>query len=147
MSALELNCRQLIPGSEDYQRSVELRFDVLRKPLGLRFTAQELEAERVDFHLGCYRGGELAGCLILVPVADHRVKMRQVAVAAHAQRQGIGRALVACAEAFARAREFHEITLHARESAVPFYEKLDYQRCGDRFEEVGLPHWKMQKKL
>jgi predicted GNAT family N-acyltransferase len=37
--------------------------------------------------------------------------------------------------------------LNARETAVPFYEKLAYNTEGVRFEEVGIGHFKMTKKL
>ena len=38
------------------------------------------------------------------------------------------------------------MVLHARESAVPFYEKLGYSLGGDRFQEATLPHWAMNKR-
>ena len=37
--------------------------------------------------------------------------------------------------------------MHARDTAVPFYEKLGYLCCGEPFEEVGIAHIKMQKQL
>ena len=37
--------------------------------------------------------------------------------------------------------------LHARETAVVFYEKLGYSSLGDQFEEVTIPHWAMEKRL
>jgi predicted GNAT family N-acyltransferase len=39
------------------------------------------------------------------------------------------------------------MVLHARETAVPFYLKLGYEVVGGQFEEVGIPHFKMEKKL
>ncbi len=50
-------------------------------------------------------------------------------------------------EEFARDMGFGVIVLHARESAVGFYETLGYRKCGARFWEVGLPHWEMTKAL
>jgi predicted GNAT family N-acyltransferase len=37
--------------------------------------------------------------------------------------------------------------MHARKSAVGFYEKLGYEIEGDEFEEVTIPHYEMQKTL
>jgi hypothetical protein len=37
--------------------------------------------------------------------------------------------------------------LHARETAVPFYERLRYSPVGDVFQEVTLPHRLMEKRL
>ena len=51
--------------------------------------------------------------------------------------------------AFQLAKElgFNMMTLHAREQAMPFYLKMSYKIFGDRFEEVSIPHFRMEKKL
>jgi ribosomal protein S18 acetylase RimI-like enzyme len=89
----------------------------------------------------------LLGYLNLAHADDGDVKMRQVAVDPQAQGQGVGRALVEASEALARRLDYRRMVLHARETAVPFYERLGYDRVGERFEEVTLPHFKMVKAL
>lgn len=142
-----LTFHQIQYGSAAYHATVALRDAVLRKPLGLSFTTEQLQAERDDYHLACYHEDNLVGCLILVPAAGGLVKMRQVAIAPEVQQQGIGKALVRFSEEFARRHRFTQMTLHARETAVPFYENLGYRREGERFDEVTLAHWKMWKNL
>jgi predicted GNAT family N-acyltransferase len=39
------------------------------------------------------------------------------------------------------------MTAHARESALQFYSKLDYQVLCERFIEVGIPHFEISKEL
>jgi ribosomal protein S18 acetylase RimI-like enzyme len=134
-------------GSPEYGATVALRSAILREPLGLRFSTQELEAESDSRHVACYRGGRLAGCLVLVPSTGGDVRMRQVAVAPDVQRQGIGTALVEYAEALVRRLGYRRMILHARQSAVAFYERLHYSKIGERFEEVTIPHWAMEKRL
>jgi GNAT superfamily N-acetyltransferase len=73
--------------------------------------------------------------------------MRQVAVLPQLQGQGIGTMLVQYSENLARQAGFQRMILHARETAVPFYEKLGYARVGNLFEEVTIRHWKMEKHL
>ncbi|MEP7218840.1 MAG: GNAT family N-acetyltransferase [Bacteroidota bacterium] len=133
--------------SPTYEETVALRDDILRRPLGLSFTPEQLGAEGADYHLACYLDGALAGCLILTPIDDNALKMRQVAVAEEMQGKGVGRALVERSEEIGREKGFREIVLNARETAVPFYDRLRYERIGERFEEVGIPHWKMRKSL
>jgi predicted GNAT family N-acyltransferase len=134
-------------GSPQYWATVELRSVVLRVPLGLVFSAAELAAERTSIHLACYRGEALVGCLILRPGNDGDVQMRQVAVAAAVQGQGVGTALVRHAENMARQLHYRRMILHARDVAVSFYERLGYARVGHCFEEVSIPHWSMEKPL
>lgn len=134
-------------GTPAYEATVALRTEVLRRPLGLAFTAEELAREDADHHLVCHDDGALVACLVVTPRTADDAKVRQVAVAPSLQGQGVGAALSRFAEDFARQRGFKSITLHARATAVGFYEKLGYQRVGEPFEEVTLPHWKMQKTL
>jgi predicted GNAT family N-acyltransferase len=39
------------------------------------------------------------------------------------------------------------MTMHARETAVEFYEKYGYEKVGEQFIEVTVPHWEMVKRL
>jgi predicted GNAT family N-acyltransferase len=39
------------------------------------------------------------------------------------------------------------MVLHARETAVSFYQNLGYSRFGDQFTEVTIPHWAKEKRL
>lgn len=142
-----LSIRIIDHGSAEYDQTVALRDEILRRPLGLTFSPESLAAEVSDVHIACYRDGRLAGCLILSPVGDGSLKMRQVAVDAEAQGSGIGRALVEYSEEYARRRGFGEITMHARDTAVQFYLKLGYEQVGEPFVEVSIPHRKLCKSI
>ncbi len=121
---------------------------VLRKPLGLQFNEEDLQKEYLDYHIAAYIDGNLVGILLLKPAETPQViKMRQVAVDSSIQGHGVGKAMVKYSEVFVKEKGFTSIELHARETAVPFYLSLNYNIIGDRFEEVGIPHFKMVKVL
>lgn len=134
-------------GSADYTSALVLRDEVLRRPLGLSFSDDEIRQESNDIYLACHVADKLVGCLVLVPQDSAEIRMRQVAVASHVQGQGIGRALVGFAEQFSREHGFTLMTLHSRDTAIPFYEKLGYECVGEPFVEVTIPHQAMQKRL
>lgn len=132
----------------EYDEAVALRYEVLRKPLGLEFLPEQLAAEWSDIHLAAFdTSGKMVAILLLTPVNGQEVKMRQVAVAPEQQGRGLGAALVAQSEELARSMNFTKMTLHARETAVPFYLHQGYEKVGDLFEEVSIPHFKMEKKV
>ena len=134
-------------GSREYQQMVQLRNDILRKPLKLTFSPEELEKEKDEILIGAFEEEKMLGCCMLIMVDPTTVRLRQMAVLNNLQGKGIGRALMQFAENIARDRGFKKIIMHARKTAAGFYEKLGYQVCSDEFEEVTLPHYEMEKKL
>ena len=133
--------------SPAYALAVALRRDVLRKPLGLEFTVDQLAGEAGSLHLAAFDGDVLVGCLLLTPKGAGKIQMRQVAVRQDHQGRGLGAAMVRESEIVARYHNYTSMVLHARETAVPFYLKLGYALAGEPFVEVGIPHRSMEKVL
>lgn len=134
-------------GSPEWEQALKLRYEVLRKPLGLEYSEADLELEKKDYHFAAFDGENLIGFFLLKPISNSIIKMRQVAVAPERQGQGVGKKLVLAAEEFARTHKYKKIYLDARESAVKFYESLFYQKEGDPFIAATLPHWRMWKSI
>ena len=139
--------REVAHDTPEYWATVDLRSSILRKPIGLQYRPGELEDEKNARHIVCYHGNRLVGCLMLSLREGGDIQMRQVAVVPELQRQGIGRALVEYCEEWARNAGYRRMILHARETAVVFYESLGYAKVGDRFVEVTIHHWAMEKRL
>jgi len=134
-------------GSREYQQMVQLRNDILRKPLKLTLTPEELAKEKDEILIGAFEEEKMLGCCMLIIVDPSTVRLRQMAVLNNLQGKGIGRALMQFAENIARDRGFRKIIMHARKSAAGFYEKLGYQVCSEEFLELTLPHYEMEKRL
>ncbi len=134
-------------GSKDYEIMVKLRDDILRKPLGLSFSEEELLAEKNNLMIGAFEDEQMLGCCMLVEENAETVRLRQMAVVNDIQGKGVGKALMQFAENLARDRGYHTITMHARKNAIPFFEKMGYKKKGDEFEEITIPHFLMVKEL
>lgn len=126
---------------------VQLRNDILRKPLGLSFTPEELEKEKEEILIGAFEDDKMLGCCMLIREDAQTVRLRQMAVLNNLQGKGIGRALMQFAENLASDRGYQKITMHARKTATGFYEKLGYVVRGEQFDEVTIPHYIMEKIL
>lgn len=133
-------------GSERYVKAVDLRRRVLRWPLGLEFTAEELAAEADQAHFVIQDADNVVASASVVLLPD-AAKVRQVAVAPECAGRGLGRAIMAECEQWAKQQGRNLIVLHARRSAEPFYLRLGYSTIGEEFEEVGIPHVRMQLTL
>lgn len=134
-------------GTPEYQQMVKLRDDILRKPLGLSFDASELEKEKNNLLMAAYEDDQMLGCCMLVEEDPQTVRLRQMAVLNDLQGKGIGKALMTFAENLARDRGYRKITMHARKNAIGFYEKMGYEKVGQEFEEITIPHYVMEKQL
>ncbi len=144
---MSLSVRILPHGSPDYQAAVALRRAVLRTPLGLDFTSDQLAAETADTHFAAFDGGTLVGAVVMTPYDAATVKLRQMAVSPEAQGRGVGAALLRAFEAHAGAQGITGITLAARVTAQGFYAANGYTAEGDVFEEVTVPHIRMTKPI
>ncbi len=140
-------CNVIEFGTPAFDEAIALRYLVLRKPLNMEYDQKDIEMEYDQIHIGCYNSGKLIGCLSLQHTSINESKMRQVAIHPDYQGNGIGRKLVRHIEEIAINLNKNTIFCHARWSAVPFYLKLDYTKIGEQFEEVGIPHFLMIKKI
>lgn len=139
--------KQIDHGTPMYEEMVKLRSEILRKPLGLRFTEKELQKEKQDILIVCVEDETLLGCCILSKHDSGTLRLRQMAVKKNLQGKGIGESIMSFAENLTRDKGCNRIIMHARNSAIGFYEKLNYKVTGKEFTEVGLPHHVMEKLI
>lgn len=139
--------KQIDYGTTEYKQMVQLRYEVLRKPLALQFDAKELETEANYLLIGAFDEDKILGCCILSRISDEEVRLRQMAVQNNLQGKGIGASMMNYAEDMARDKGYKFISMHARKTALGFYERLGYKITGAEFIEVSLPHFKMEKPL
>lgn len=126
---------------------VKLRYEIMRKPLGLNFSPEELDKEKDDILIGAFDEDEMLGCCILTNMNEGCVRVRQMAVQKNMQGKGIGESIITFAENIAYDKGFKALTMHARDTAIGFYEKYDYKVKGEQFMEINIPHHIMEKKL
>lgn len=130
-----------------YTQVIDLRQRELRAPLGLDIRNDDLEAETEQIIFICEKERTVLGCVLLQQHDAATFKLRQMAVDGAMQGKGIGTDLINAADLYAVQVGKQKMILHARETAIPFYEQLGYEAMGPVFEEVGIPHRKMEKLL
>ncbi|HFX17686.1 MAG TPA: GNAT family N-acetyltransferase [Flavobacteriales bacterium] len=138
---------KLDTSSDLYPKVVQLRQDLLRTPLGMTFSAEDLEIDQEEWIFALLNDDKPVACLQIRPLSDTLVKLRQMAVDTNYQKQGLGRLLIQKVEGYLKNNGIKNVELHARKNAKEFYLKLGYQILSDEFIEVGIPHYKMGKNL
>jgi len=126
---------------------VQLRMHVLLDPIGIPRHYINAGKEADDLLVAAFEEGQLVGCCILMKLDESSVQLRQMAVANNIQKKGIGTALISFAEKVAKDHSYKRIKLHARNGVIGFYKKNGYIPFDEPFEEIGIPHQKMEKYL
>ncbi len=134
-------------GSHLYRQALTLREQILRKPLGLPVSQEELADDAIRQHFCAVAFGAVIGTVSLRPLDEATLHLKQMAVSTTERNSHVGAQLVAHAEAWGAGAGFNLMIAHARVGAEGFYFKLGYVQEGDPFEEQTIPHVRVIKQL
>ena len=99
-------------GSALYAQALRLREAILRKPLGLTLSAEELTDDAHRRHFCATLNGSVVGSVSFKRLGAHTLQLKQMAVADGKQGDGIGSRLLRYAETWAR-RGGYGMALHS----------------------------------
>jgi predicted GNAT family N-acyltransferase len=143
-----MNIREVAYNSDDYRRILDMRYAILRAPLELDWSTEDLAAEAEELHFGLFDDYDaLVACAVVRLLSENTAKLRQMAVAGQLRGIGAGRQMLAGVEAALRPRGIRKIEMDARKTAIGFYEKSGYHVEGGEFIQVTIPHFKMVKDI
>ena len=126
----------------------DLRFRVLRKPWNQPIGSERNEGDASEQHFALYSDLNLIAVGRLDQCEGEKRQIRFMAVEKNEQGLGYGKLLMLEMEKYCSNHKVNEIILHARESAIPFYEKLSYQLHEPTYKLFGeIQHYLMSKKL
>jgi predicted GNAT family N-acyltransferase len=132
----------------DFTSIETIRRSVFQKEQGV---LPDIEFDGLDEtaqHLLAYLGDHAVGTIRMRYLNRNLAKIERLAVLTSARGQGIGKQLMEAAIAILKQnRDCNEIIIHAQEYIKDMYQKLGFELVGDRFEEGGISHVKMIKKL
>lgn len=139
--------KQIDFDSKEYHQMLNLRQEILRTPLQLLLSDEDLRHEKDAILIAALDDDIMLGCCVLIPHEKKVIQLRQMAVQGNLQGKGIGAAIMNYAENISRDKGYKKLMMHARKTAAGFYEKLGYKISSDEFTEVTVPHFVMEKKL
>ena len=134
-------------GGQQYDLTVALRDRILRQPLGLKFSDEQLAAESTAIHVAGWIDDQVRACSVVAEQDDGWFQIRQVAVDNEFQRQGYGKQLMEFVHHHVESLGGKRVFCHSRDVAESFYADLGYRSVGDYFEAVSIQHVRMEKDL
>lgn len=134
-------------GSNEYKQMIDLRYAILRQPLGLNFSEEELLKEKDNILIAAFDEDKILGCCMLVKHDRNTLQLRQMAVNNNLQGKGIGASIMSFAESISKDKGYNKIVMNARNNAIGFYEKFGYKVKSEEFIQYNTPHHVMEKVL
>jgi GNAT superfamily N-acetyltransferase len=126
----------------------DLRYRVLRQPWNQPIGSERNEGDARQQHSALNKAINLFAIGRLDQCEGEKRQIRFMAVEKNVQGSGYGKKLMLEMEKYCSNHKVNEIILHARESAIPFYEKLSYQLQEPSYKLFGeIQHYLMSKKL
>ena len=133
--------------AEDLQALHALRWQVFVEEQGV---PPELESDELD-ETACQAlalvDGAAAGTGRVVMLEGGEARVGRMAVRVDVRRQGVGGRVLRFLEAEAAKEGAVEVTLHAQRYVSAFYLAHGYTDEGEPFEEAGIEHIMMRKRL
>ena len=134
--------------AKEWDDYYDLRYRVLREPLGKERGSEHNEGDETGIHFALFNGEKILGIARLDKVDDSTCQVRFVAVETNTQGSGLGKKIMTEVENTAKNIGYEKMVLHARDYALPFYEKLDYELIGASYKLFDvLQHYEMHKNL
>jgi predicted GNAT family N-acyltransferase len=133
----------------DKQACLRIRWTVFVEEQGVppSLEVDEYDSKPTTVHLLASYRGVPAGAGRFVSLEDGLIKIGRLAVIDDVRGKGFGKLLLRALEEEARRRGARQATLGAQVHARAFYEGEGYSAIGDVFDDAGIPHIEMRKKL
>lgn len=131
----------------EYHKELMLRWEVLQKPLGLPPGSEQFPKESESLHLLAMDGKKVVGCILFHPESEKTGRVSQLAVSDEYQGKRFGRQIIHVLEKMLSKKGIEEIYLHVLEEATSFYRQLGYEEHGSPYENMGVYHREMKKRL
>src|SRR5688500_8552385 len=109
-----MQLRFITPADALYTEELELRYRVLREPLGKSRADVLFPFAHESLHLVAVDEGAVVGCVLCQLEKSTSGRLLQMAVTPARQRRGLGESMVRALEAALRKRGVREVHLHAR---------------------------------
>ena len=134
---------EVLPWERARQPATPIRFAVFVAEQGV---PPEIELDGLDercMHAVAFDDGEAVGTGRLLPDGH----IGRMAVLRNWRGRGIGSLILGELVEKARQRGDREVALSAQVHALPFYRAQGFQAEGEVYEEAGIPHQAMRRKL
>lgn len=110
-----------------YNESLKIRNELLRLPIGKDLFDEDLNIEKENIFFGAFKNDQMIGTLSFFEEAPYIAHLTAFAVKKEFQKRGIGTKLIENLKQHLKKQRFKKVIVAAREEAVDFYGKCDFE--------------------
>ncbi|MDY7013809.1 MAG: GNAT family N-acetyltransferase [Cyanobacteriota bacterium] len=138
---------EILSYDSEFSQIQAIRREVFQEEQGVDPQLEFDGLDAIATHFLAYWHGQVVGTARIRDLDDNTAKIERLAVLKSARNQGIGSQLMQKALDFAAERNRTKVIINAQEYVKKLYQKLGFEQVGEVFEEAGIPHVKMIKRL
>lgn len=140
-----IDYRFVVPSDPLFEQARLLRWEILRKPLGIAYRAEMDDMEPGKQHLIAVDGSSVVGYCCVIVRSDG-AQIRHMSVAESMRGRGVGQEMARKLIERAKQSGASVIWLNARFNALEFWHKIGFVDTGGFFnsEETSLPHKRLE---
>lgn len=132
---------------EEFLEMQAIRRSVFQEEQGVDPQLEFDGLDKAAIHLLAYLDNRPVGTARVRYLNEQIAKIERLAVLSTARGLGIGKKLMQEAIEVAKQNNVQEVVIHAQEYVKGLHQQLEFKQIGEIFEEAGIPHVKMTRKL
>lgn len=132
---------------EEIAAAMTIRHSVFQLEQGVNPALEFDGKDKTATHIIAYLNEQPVGTARVRYLDNHTAKIERLAVLSTARGLGLGKKIMEKALEIATQQNIKEVVIHAQAYIKGLHQKLGFQEEGEIFEEAGIPHVKMRKKL
>lgn len=141
---MKIICRKLY--EHEFEQALAIRFKVFVDEQKVPVEEEQDSYDSTAVHFGAFYDNKIIGTG-RVAVIDEQGKIGRLAVLKQYRGLGVGMRLMNTIVDYCNKLGLREVYLGAQLQAIPFYERAGFKVEGDIFDDAGIPHRIMRKKL
>lgn len=133
--------------SAEFSHAQTIRKIVFQAEQGVDAALEFDGQDETSDHVVAYLDSQPVGTARIRYLDQKTAKIERLAVLPIARGKGIGKQIMEVALDIAAKKNIQEVVIHAQQYIIGLHQKLGFEPEGEIFEEAGIPHVKMRKKL
>ena len=138
---------KLVTGGAELQQAFEVRRQVFVQEQGISEDVVFDGHDREALHIVIKDREKVIGSARVQFATDNQAKLERMAILKHYRGKGIGKAMLLFLDAVWKDKQVQQVIVHAQLEVVPFYESSGFDEVGLPFQEAGIRHTKMLRRL